>query len=186
MVLIPYLRCRRRRLQLLDAPRLWPNIDQDRCARIENVTVARVHRLHGRIDLPDAHMFAALHLEQATSAGRVRLHRLEATVNAALSVPNAALEVAQKHVRFMVLHLTMLTRLSVEMIVQLDGQIGSGAGLVLRRFGAQPKVNVPRELAFDFFGLWASASIRNTSVFIISHVKIENVYLHSAQCTNRR
>ena len=76
-------------------------------------------------------------------------------------------EVGKEKVRFASLDLTMLSREGSQVVVKLDGLVGSGASLVLRGGETQPEVDIPDELIGDLGSLQNDVGVTVIEVAVL-------------------
>mmetsp|Transcript_169403 Transcript_169403/g.411846 ORF Transcript_169403/g.411846 Transcript_169403/m.411846 type:complete len:624 (-) Transcript_169403:50-1921(-) len=112
-------------------------------AGIEDEHITVVHGRGSQLDLLDAHIAAALDLQQARGV-LVAHDMVETGVDATLEVLDAAvLEVRQEQGRLVVLALAMLRGATSKRVVQLHRLVRGDTGLVLAGLLAEPEVQVP-------------------------------------------
>lgn len=154
VILVPDLIRSTDRLDLLQPLGRLSDIDEDLTAQVQNKAVAPVHRRDGQWDLSHADVLLALDLEQPFLTLGICLHLVKATGHATRQVTDSVLVVAEEQLRLVILHFPVLDGGSVQHVVQLDSHNGCRTRLILCRLGAQPEVDVPREVtALVLFGL---------------------------------
>lgn len=140
--------------QFFDTLWTWTDIDIDVPVIFENETIAFVHIRYGQTNLTNANIALSFDLEQTLLSAIIGGDMVETTSNTASHISNTVSEVAQKFGRFMFLHFAILDWSSAEQIVQLNGQNGRSASLILWCLQTKPKMNVPwQSLLVILFGL---------------------------------
>jgi hypothetical protein len=108
----------------------------------EDISRVKGFNLHG--DLTDNDALLALNVEEAGTVF-LSLDVLETGLNTTLEEFNL-LEVRKEKLGFRSLNLTVLHWVSIEIIIKLNGLVGSGTILILGGFGANPEVNIIAKL----------------------------------------
>jgi hypothetical protein len=130
---------------------------------IENKDISRIEGFVRQFHLCDSDLSSSLDMEQSGSV-LLGFNVLESGIDTTVQKFDFVLKVRKEKIGFVSLNFSVLDGVSVQQVVQFNGLVSGGSGLILGSEFAQPKVDVPKELGGILLLIGVQNNVRITTV----------------------